>query len=479
MREHHTAFFKIPFSRKAEESGGEPSGLAPFRAFLQDFNPFFRVPTRPLFHERAFQYLSGLFQLDCRRNVEKIDEKVSTSQYQSLHHFLTHSRWDDQAICAQISSMASDLIGASPNSCLLIDPSGIPKKGRNSVGVGRQYCGNLGKVDNCQVGVFAALGNGRDACLINKKLYLPRDWCDDEARCQKAGIPADQRSYRSRAQLALDLIDEADQHQVKYAWIGMDAEFGTPWLLSELHRLKKCFLVDIASNTYIYKTNPRLAYRSKKSGLRLKHKSVRADSFRLAHGKRRWRRVEIRDSTKGAMVAEFLHKRVWLWDGQADTYPIRCHLLIRRTLSQDGKGWVYKYSLSNAPAKTATQKLAYQQSQRFWVEQAIRDGKDGMGLDEYQARKWRAWHHHVALTLMACLFVLKMKLANREEIPLLSITDVKEILAFCLPRKIETYQDLLKSIQERHQRRLRADRSALRCRDPIWPSYCLCEGGVK
>ena len=130
----------------------------------------------------------------------------------------------------------------------------------------------------------------------------------------------------------------------------------------------------------------------------------------------------------------------------------------------------FKYSLSNAPAKTRTQRLANQQSQRFWVEQAIKDGKDGLGMDEYQARKWRAWHHHVALTLLAGLFVLKMKLSNREEVPLLSITDVREILAFSLPVKIQIWEDLQRSIQQRHQRRIRATLSGRKCRDPIWPT---------
>jgi len=480
MHEHDTAFFKIPFSRKAEESGSEPSGLAPFHAFLQDFNSLFHVHTRPSFHERASQYLSGLFQLDRRRNVEKIDEKVQGSEYQSLHHFLTHSPWDDQAVCAQISRITNDLIGGSPDTCLIIDPSGIPKKGSHSVGVGRQYCGNLGKVDNCQVGVFAALCQGQHTCLINKRLYLPKDWCADHERCERAGIPHEQRSYRSRAQLALELIDDADQQQLQYAWIGMDAEFGVPWLLTELHRRGKPFLVDIASNAYVYKTDPRLAYRPKRSPrLRFKRKPVKAECFRLIHGKRRWRRVEIRDSTKGTMIAEFLHKRVWVRDSQSEAAPVRCHLIIRRTPSQDGKEWHYKYSLSNAPSKATTQRLAYQQSQRFWVEQAIKDGKDGMGIDEYQARKWRAWHHHVALTLLACLFVLKMRLSNREELPLLSLTDVREILAFLLPTKIQTLQDLFRSIQQRHKRRHRADLSAKKCRDPIWPGHYLHPGAAK
>ena len=153
------------------------------------------------------------------------------------------------------------------------------------------------------------------------------------------------------------------------------------------------------------------------------------------------------------MVAEFLHKRVWFWDATEDHLPRRMHLIIRRTPKTDGSGWLYKYSMSNAPAKTTTQRLAYQQSQRFWVEQAIKDGKDGLGMDEYQARKWNAWQHHMALTMIAGLFVLKTRMEKRIDMPLLSITDVREILGFLLPKKVQTLEDLMTRIKNRHQRR--------------------------
>ena len=185
MHPHHTAFFEHNNVRRAEESGGEPTGIAPFYAFLKDYYPHFHVRTRPSFFRNASQYISGLFQLSDKRNLARIDERVVGAQYQSLHHFLTHSPWDDAAVSAQISQAASSLLGGSQDSCLLIDPSSVPKKGRHSVGVDRQYCGNLGKVDNCQVGVFAALARGRDACLINKKLYLPRSWTSDPDRWRR------------------------------------------------------------------------------------------------------------------------------------------------------------------------------------------------------------------------------------------------------------------------------------------------------
>lgn len=475
MLQHHTAgpddFYKIG----VEELGGEPTGVAPFCSFIEDYYHHFHIRTRPSFQKRAQQYLAGLFQLSSRRNLSRIDERVSGAEYQSLHHFLANSPWDDEAVCSQIAHDANGLLGGSAESCLIIDPTGIPKKGKYSVGVGRQYCGNLGKVDNCQVGVFAALAKGRDACLINKKLFLPKDWSGCESRCEAAGIPDEYREYKNRGQLAKELIEEADRDGVKYNWIGMDAEFGGyPWLLQQLHDEGKTFMIDVARNVYMYRSNPHMSLRPKKqrgSGrIRHRYKPVKADKFRSAHGKRRWRRVEIRDSTKGVMVAEYLHKKVWFWDGSRDTRAFLCHLIIRRTAKADGSGWIYKYSLSNAARATKTKTLAYQQSQRFWIEQAIRDVKDGLGLDEYQIRKWRAWHHHVALTMLAGLFVLKTRLENRQDWPLLSITDVREILEFLLPRKAVTVEDVLLQIKQRHKARYASYESArTRGEPPLTP----------
>lgn len=461
MKQHHTAFSKNKKRKRAEETGGEPTGLAPFFSFIDQYTHHFHVRTRPSFRKRSHQYLSGLMQRDSRRNIERIDETAKGSEYQSLHHFLSHSPWDDDAVCAQISQEANELLGGHRDSCLIIDPSGIPKKGKHSVGVARQYCGNVGKVDNCQIGVFAALAKGRDACLIDKRLYLPKQWTQDEERCEKAGIPESERIYKKRAQQALELLESADRNSVDYAWVGMDAEFGVPWLLHELDQRRKTFLIDVKTSHHIYEANPRLKYRSKSTRegrLCLKKKPRKVQAIRLAQGRKGWKKVAIRDSTKGVMQAEYLHKKVWFWDSKGTDEPKCWHLLIRRIRRRNRKQWQFKYSLSNAPLRITTERLAYMQAQRFWVEQAIRDCKDGLGMDEYQVRKWRAWHHHTSLTMLTGLYILKVKLENRDNLPLLSVTDVREMLQFFLPLKAVTLEDLMAQIRERHRLRLKSYR---------------------
>ncbi len=458
MLQHQTASLKTQ-KRKAEESGGQPFGLAPFYAFIQNFNRSLHHRTRAIFHKRAPQYLSGLISASDRRNLEKISERLPDTEYQALHHFITHSPWDERVLCQDMARVANGLLGGRHDSCLLIDPTAIPKKGTASVGVRRQYCGTRGKIDNCQVGVFSALANQCDAVLINKRLYLPKQWCADPVRCERAGVPVEARDYKTNQSLALELIEDADRHGVDYAWVGLDAEFGTPNFLLTLAQQGKQFMVDTRSNTHVHLHNPRLSFSPKHlktDGLKLKHKSVQVSTLPKAG---RWKTILIRHSTKGELIAQYRTFKVWLWNGQKHVKPIQAQLIIRRTNGQ-GKGKRYKYTLCNAPEGTPIQRLAYQQSQRFWIEQAIKDCKDGLGMDEYQVRQWRGWHHHVALTMLAGLFLLKLKLENRQTMPLLSCTDLKELLATIIPQQTSRLEVVWTLILNRHRRR----ETAIHCR---------------
>ena len=458
MHHHQTASLKNT-KRKAEESGGEPIGLAPFRAFIYDFNPSQHHRTRSLFNHCAPQYLSGLIAGKIRRNLEKISEQIDHVAYQTLHHFISHSPWDDQALCHKISQFTNDLLGDNENTALFIDPSGIPKKGNDSVGVSRQYCGATGKVDNCQIGVFSALVNDTNAVLINKRLNVPKRWCADNQRCEAAGIPEASRIYKNNQTLALELIEDADHQGLRYAWVGLDAEFGTPSFLFKLAEMKKEFMVDVRVNTRIYLQNPRMSFSrrdEKKRHYRWKRKPIKVGSISKAG---RWKTVAIRDSSKGILKAKIRKVPVWIWNRKKDTTPIKVHLLIRK-LEGDPKGRQYKYSLTNADQKTSMQRLAYQQSQRFWVEKAIKDCKDALGMDEYQTRRWRAWHHQVSLTMLAAAFLMKLKIEKGEELPLLSVYDVKDLVTVILPVKKPDLESMWTIVLARHERKATALRNA-------------------
>ena len=138
-----------------------------------------------------------------KKNMERMEEGVPEADEQQRQQMLTDSPWDHQKVMDQVASEADHRLGGTANSCLLIDESGFKKSGKHSVGVARQWCGRFGKVDNCQVGVFAALGCDRRVTLVDERLYVPESWCDDPQRCEQAGIPEANRSFKTKVALAL------------------------------------------------------------------------------------------------------------------------------------------------------------------------------------------------------------------------------------------------------------------------------------
>lgn len=174
---------------------------------------------------QAEQYLRGLVQAG-RKNMERMAEAVPETDYQQLQHFLTHSPWDHRLVMQQVAAEADRLLGGQPDTCLLIDESGFIKKGKDSAGVARQWCGRLGKVENCQVGVFAVLCHGERHIPIDGRLYLPKEWSDDRQRCRKAGIPDADIVARSKAEHALAMVKQARASGMRFAWVGLDGGYG-------------------------------------------------------------------------------------------------------------------------------------------------------------------------------------------------------------------------------------------------------------
>jgi hypothetical protein len=157
----------------------------------------------------------------------------------------------------------------------------------------------------------------------------------------------------------------------------------------------------------------------------------------------------LRESTKGTLTVEILHRRVWLWDG--DEPRAHCwHLIVRREI---GSPHEVKYSLSYAPEATTTDRLAFMQAQRYWVEHALRNAKSEVGMADYQLRLWQGWHHHMALVMLAMLFMFEVRREHKEDLSLLSCHDVVEVLRVLLPRANVTYEEILAQVEERHKRR--------------------------
>jgi len=193
-------------------------------SFHKRYHAFFQRHTVNA-SEKAFQYLKGLFQAG-KKNIERIEERVPETQYDPLQYFLSDADWDWNPVNDQIANDADKLLGGKENSALYIDETGIPEKGKMSVGVARQWCGQLGKVDNCQVAVSATLGCDRFSTPVNFRLYLPEKWTDDKKRCLKAWIPADKIIFKTKHEQALDMIFHAKEEGVRFNRAGFDAFYG-------------------------------------------------------------------------------------------------------------------------------------------------------------------------------------------------------------------------------------------------------------
>jgi SRSO17 transposase len=397
--------------------------------------------------------------------MERMAEAVPHSDDQALQHFLTNSGWNDQLVIDQLSQDANSLIGGKKDSCLIIDESGIPKKGTKSVGVSRQWCGQLGKVENCQVGVYSVLGFQDHATPIGNRLFLPEAWINDEKRCIEAGIPQEHIEFHRKHDLALQLVIQARVQGVAFSWVGADGLYGEdPSFLRSLDQMHEIFMVDVHKDQRIYLEDPnpivpppKSTKGRKPSKLKAQTTAMRVDKWAAQQPEDNWQRVHVRDTTKGKLLVDFLHKRVWLWDGE-EPHAHCWHLIIRREV----KNKKIKYTLSNAPENTNLKRLAFMQAQRYWIERVFQDAKNQCGLGEYQARKWRSWHHHMAMVMMAMLFMLEQRLLHKKQYPLLSCFDIVSILSFILPHRAINKQELIRQLEVRHERRRSAIESAYR-----------------
>lgn len=399
------------------------------------------------------------------KNVERMTEVVPETQYQSLQHFTTHSPWDHRPVMDQVALDADRHLGGTPDSGLIIDESSIPKKGKKSVGVARQWCGRLGKIDNCQTGVYASLVHGTSATIIDCRLYLPKKWTDDRDRCKAAGVPGDV-TFKTKSQLALDIVHHARSMGIRYAWVGIDGGYGKePLFLKTLDDEGEQFVADVHKDQSFYLEDPCPYIPGRQSAKGRPPSSYKTDSTRMeveqwaaSQPEDAWQRISIRDSTKGRLVVDILTQRVWVWLDEKQSVR-QWHLVVRRETDSQKS---IKYSLANGPAETTAERLAYMQGQRFFVERSFQDAKTTAGMDHYQIRGWRAWHHHMAMVMMSMLFLLETRREQKESHPLLSCPDIAVLLAHFLPRRDITPEEVIRQMEVRHRQRKASIDSAYR-----------------
>jgi SRSO17 transposase len=415
--------------------------------------------------DKATQYLSGLLKKDLRKNAETIASAVPDASVQNLQQFISDSSWQYQLVMNQTALNVNELLGDIENAALLIDESGNPKKGKMSVGVARQYLGCVGKTDNGQVGVYSALCNGTNVCLIDTRLYLPEEWTNDPERCDKAYIPKNKRDFKTKDQLAIDLVDSAIASGLRFKTVEVDAGYGKGLgFMLAIEERKKEFMVDVHVDQRVYLKNPN-PYIPQRKGTRgrtpteyeTNEKPVQVNVLIKGIPASKWERIHIRDSSKGPLVYEVYCNRVYVWQPEMKDKPLQWWLVVRRDAETRSD---YKYSLSNAPSVTTIEYLAMRQGQRYWIEHAFEVAKGDCGLDHYEVRGWNGWHRHMALVMMAQYFLLHEKMLHKKEYPLLTARDIMEMLAVFLPQKERTAESIIVEMKHRHRKREASTASA-------------------
>jgi len=378
----------------------------------------------------ATRYVSGLLTQTLRKNMERMDERLGEEpglgedSYQSLQQFISASPWEEAALYSGISQRASGRLGGRPGSTLVIDESGHSKKGRASAGVARQWNGRLGKQDNCQVGVHSVLNCGPHSAMIGTRLFLPDEWIEEPDRCRAVGAPEARiaQGARTKIQLARELIEEAVANGVQFACVSLDAFYGRDsGLRRSIQEQGLVYCADVPANARVFGQAPELESRPEK---------ITGHTFTVEELARRMtgdkphpgQRMTLREGENGIVETHVWARRVWEWPA-GQPQPEELWLIVRAM--PDG---TLKTSLSNAGARTSLKRLARWQAGRFYVERSFQDAKSHCGMSEYQARGWRAWHHHMALVSLALLFLMEERLLNPLEMPLLSAADVVELM---------------------------------------------------
>lgn len=361
--------------------------------------PFAKSFGQPEQRRHLAEYMTGLLSKLERKTGEAI-AYLHDQERQALQKFIGFVPWDHTPLLATLARQVGEDLG-TPDAVIVFDPSAFPKKGTKSVGVQRQWCGRLGKVDNCQVAVFMAYVSRHGHALVNTRLYLPAEWTKDRGRCKAAGVPKGVK-FRTRHQLALEMLDERGGH-LPHGWVAGDDEMGrSSKFRRELQSRRERYLLGVPSNTLVRDLDvPPPEYSGR--GRYPMSPFMRLDRWCAALPEAAWTRIDVRDGEKGPLVIEVVKRRVQARTETGGTGPEEL-LLVTRERQADGT-FKHDYYLSNADRETPLKELARVTKAAHRVEECLERAKGEAGLAGYQVRNWSAWHHHQTLSLLAAWFL--------------------------------------------------------------------------
>jgi SRSO17 transposase len=364
-------------------------------------------------------YCAGLMLPGDRKSVEPMAARVAPGRvraaHQSLHHFVAKADWADAAVMETVRDLVLPVITRTdPIRAWIIDDTGFPKKGNHSVGVARQYCGQLGKQDNCQVAVSLSLANEHASLPVAYRLYLPEIWAQDPLRRAKVGIPDDVR-FKTKPQIALDQIRQAKEAGIPTGVVLADAGYGVDTAFRiGLRAMNLDYVVGVQSSAGLWppgqgplppkpwsgRGRPPSLYRRDRE-----HKPTSAKAIAAALPDEAWQTVTWREGTNATLTSRFAalrvrpaHRDSWLCEPHPEEW-----LLIEQP---DGEPEPTKYWLSSLPATTSVLDLVASAKLRWRIERDYQDLKQELGLGHYEGRGWRGFHHHATLCIAAYAFLV-------------------------------------------------------------------------
>jgi SRSO17 transposase len=381
-----------------------------------------------LFHRReareaALVYLRGLLSELPRKSVEPIALELlgsEASPVRVLQQFLSIGAWHDEPILREHWHQVDQMLGET-DGVLIVDGSDFPKQGKESVGVKRQHCGELGKRANCQAGVFLGYASTRGYTLLDRRLYLPEDWVKGEefaARRKRCGVPED-HPFQTKQELGAEMIESVvESGQMQCRWVTCDEAFGHDTAcVDRIAKAGLWYLAEVQHSDRVWLRRPDVVPPNWEGwGVRTGPKQTRS---RLAPGEpaaqtvkaiadqmpeRRWKRLVIKEGSKGPMEADFVAVRA---------VAVRVGLpgpdvwLVLRRSCTDGELKAY---VSNAPGRTRVETFARISGMRWPIETSFEDGKQRLGMGEYEVRGWKGWHHHMTLVILAHAFLVRLRL---------------------------------------------------------------------
>jgi SRSO17 transposase len=357
--------------------------------FLQRYLPrFYRVEQ----HQLALVVLQGKLSNLQRKTSEPIAYQAGLHR-KPVQHFVGAGRWDDEAVMAELRQHVAQEF-SDRDAVLVLDGSAFAKSGADSCGVARQWCGRLGKIDNCQLGVFLSYVTAQGYAPLDRQLYLPREWAEDPQRRQATHVP-EEVTFQESWRIGLGLLDRSGA-AVPFGWVAGDDEFGRASAFrAELRVRRLRYVLEVPANTLVRDLDEGPAPGRRVPPWR------RVDEWAQAQPASRWRRLVLGAGAKGPKVVRAAEAWVQTKDEDGCVGP-RERLVVIRSEAQQPQTW---YTLSNAPKEIPLAQVVRAHGQRHRVEELFAEANQEVGLNHYEVRSWVGWHHHMTLSLLALWFV--------------------------------------------------------------------------